>query len=89
MTGYNLYSIETKVIKAFGNDLVKTDIGISIPEGTYGRLAPRSGSIYVGAGVIDSGFRGKSSVALFNHPSNSYHIQIDHRIAQLILEKPK
>ena len=65
--GYHLYSVEIKVIKAFGNDLVNTDIGSSISEGTYGRIIPRSGlalkhSVDVGAGVIDSDFRGKIGV---------------------------
>lgn len=41
---------------ARGKELVKTDLAIAIPEGTYARVAPRSGlawkhSIDVGAGV--------------------------------------
>ncbi|QHN77090.1 Deoxyuridine 5'-triphosphate nucleotidohydrolase [Arachis hypogaea] len=52
-------AVETK-IPARGNDLVATDLSISIPEGTYSHITPRSGLplkhwINVGAGVIDAG----------------------------------
>lgn len=45
------------VVPARGKALLKTDLAISVPPGTYGRVAPRSGlawknSIDVGAGVI-------------------------------------
>lgn len=44
---------------------------MAIPEGYYGRIAPRSGLackhfIDVGAGVIDSDYRGEIMVLLFN-----------------------
>lgn len=46
------------VVPARGKQLVKTDLQVEVPEGTYGRIAPRSGlawknHIDVGAGVID------------------------------------
>ena len=52
------------VIPAHGKCLVKTGLAISMPPGCYGRIAPRSGLaikkfIDVGAGVIDSDYRGK------------------------------
>jgi len=42
--------------------LIKTDLQIAVPEGTYGRVAPRSGLalknfIDVGAGVVDADYR--------------------------------
>ena len=44
---------------------------MAIPAGNYGRIAPRSGlaaknMIDVGAGVIDSDYRGEIKVLLFN-----------------------
>jgi len=44
---------------------------MAIPHGNYGRIAPRSGLavknfIDVGAGVIDSDYRGEVKVLLFN-----------------------
>ncbi|CAN9279120.1 unnamed protein product [Alternaria alternata] len=60
--GHDLYSAEDTMIPARGRALVKTDIKISVPDGTYGRVAPRSGSlaykhgIDTMAGVIDATF---------------------------------
>jgi len=52
--------------------VVKTDLAIAIPHGTYARVAPRSGLavknfIDTGAGVIDEDYRGNVGVVLFNH----------------------
>ena len=44
--GLDLASAETKVIPAGGRALVKTDIQVAIPDGCYGRIAPRSGLAY-------------------------------------------
>ncbi|KAL1348633.1 deoxyuridine 5'-triphosphate nucleotidohydrolase [Arachis hypogaea] len=90
--GYDLSSaVETK-IPARGKALVATDLSISIPEGTYARIAPRSGlalkhSIDVGAGVIDADYRGPVGVILFNHSDVDFEVKVGDRVAQLILEK--
>ena len=46
------------VVPARGKELIKTDLAIKVPSGTYGRVAPRSGLAWknfidTGAGVID------------------------------------
>uniref|UniRef100_A0A5B6ZE11 Deoxyuridine 5'-triphosphate nucleotidohydrolase n=1 Tax=Davidia involucrata TaxID=16924 RepID=A0A5B6ZE11_DAVIN len=90
--GYDLSSaFETKV-PARGKALVPTDLSIAIPEGTYARIAPRSGlawkhSIDVGAGVIDADYRGPVGVILFNHSEIDFEVNVGDRIAQLIIEK--
>jgi len=38
-----IYSAYPYVVKAHGKELIKTDIQIKVPAGTYGRVAPRSG----------------------------------------------
>lgn len=90
--GYDLYSSVDTTVPAHGKCLVKTDISIAIPEGYYGRVAPRSGLavkkfIDVGAGVIDSDYRGEAQVLLFNFSSDDFVITCGERIAQLIIEK--
>jgi dUTP pyrophosphatase len=75
-----------------GSKLVSTNIAISIPHGYYARGASRSGlavknSIEVGAGVIDSDYRGEVKVLLRNHGASSFEIKQGDRIAQLIIEK--
>ncbi|KAK4257072.1 hypothetical protein QN277_006709 [Acacia crassicarpa] len=90
--GYDLSSaVETKV-PARGKALVATDLSIAIPEGTYARIAPRSGlawkhSIDVGAGVIDADYRGPIGVILFNHSDADFEVKVGDRIAQLIIER--
>lgn len=79
-------------VPAKGKELVKTDIQIEVPEGCYGRVAPRSGLavknfIDVGAGVIDEDYRGNVGVVLFNHSDNAFEIKKGDRIAQLICER--
>ena len=55
--GFDLYSAYTLTIPAQGKAVVKTDLQIRVPSGTYGRVAPRSGLaakyfIDVGAGAL-------------------------------------
>ena len=69
-----------------------TGMSISFPAGLYARIAPRSGlalkkSIDVGAGVVDSDYRGEVGVILFNHGDQDFEVKMGDRIAQLILEK--
>ena len=90
--GYDLASAEETVVPAKGKTVVKTGISIATPEGCYGRIAPRSGLaikkyIDVGAGVIDSDYRGEVGVVLFNHSDEDFEVKQGDRIAQLILEK--
>ncbi len=91
--GYDLYAAEEVLVNTMGRKLVKTNISISIPEGYYGRIAPRSGLAYkngidVLAGVIDSDYRGDIGVILFNSDHNlDFQVNVGDRIAQIIIEK--
>ncbi|XP_060075207.1 deoxyuridine 5'-triphosphate nucleotidohydrolase, mitochondrial-like [Ylistrum balloti] len=90
--GYDLYSAYDYMIPARGKQVVKTDIQIALPDGCYGRIAPRSGLaakhfIDVGAGVIDQDYRGNVCVLLFNHSENEFKVNKGDRIAQLICER--
>ena len=90
--GFDLFSAEFKEILPQSCAIVNTDIGVMLPRGTYGRVAPRSGLavknfIDVGAGVVDFDYRGNVGVVLFNHHTNSFHVKKGDKIAQLIIEK--
>lgn len=90
--GYDVFSYEDKVIKPGERDLFATGIAFTVPEGSYGQLAPRSGLAYkcglhVGAGVIDRDYTGEVKVLLFNLSNTNVHIKKNDRIAQLILHK--
>ncbi|THC97321.1 hypothetical protein EYZ11_003212 [Aspergillus tanneri] len=90
--GYDLYSAKETVIPAKGKAMVDTGIAVAVPEGTYGRVAPRSGLaskhfIDTGAGVIDADYRGEVKVLLFNFSDVDFTINAGDRIAQLVLER--
>ena len=84
---YNDYELRTSPSRV----LIETKIAITVPKGTYGRIAPRSGlsckHIHVGAGVIDRDYTGEIKVLLYNLNDTPYYIKKGDRIAQLILEK--
>ncbi len=91
--GYDLTSVEDVVDLQSGDRVcVSTGLKIIVPQGCYGRIAPRSGlavknGIDVGAGVIDSDYRGIVKVLLYNLSKEPFSIPSGSRIAQLILEK--
>ncbi len=90
--GLDLSSAEKCSIPPYGKKMIKTDLTISLPPGTYGRIAPRSGLavknfISVGGGVIDQDYRGNIIVILFNHSHETFNVNIKDKIAQLILER--
>jgi dUTP pyrophosphatase len=66
---------------------------MEIPDGYYGRIAPRSGwalkyGIDTLAGVIDSDYRGEVGVILYNTDKEiPFNIKMGDRIAQIVFEK--
>jgi len=90
--GYDIYAITARLVPANGQTMVETGIAIGLPEGTYGRLAARSGmaskmGIAVGGGVIDADYTGEVKVILRNHGEADCMFTAGDRIAQLIIEK--
>ncbi|XP_052895078.1 deoxyuridine 5'-triphosphate nucleotidohydrolase [Anopheles moucheti] len=90
--GYDLRSAYDYTVSGRGKQLVMTDIQVQVPEGCYGRVAPRSGLavknfIDVGAGVVDEDYRGNVGVVLFNHSEADFEVKKGDRIAQFICEK--
>lgn len=95
--GYDLHwcaSIESgntsKVLEPWSITKMATGLAMSIPEGHYGRIAPRSGlalkGVSVEAGVIDSDYRGHVEVVLSTHEM-PVELNNGDRIAQLIIER--
>lgn len=99
--GYDLYSVEDKIIPKKSKALISTGISVAIPYGNYGRIAPRSGLaaknfLDVGAGVVDVDYRGEGKnqaliyivfVLLFNFSDDDFQVKYGDRIAQFIIEK--
>lgn len=89
--GYDLFALEDIRLQPGERMLVKTGLKVAIPEGFYGRIAPRSGlalgkGIDVLAGVLDSGYRGEVGVILLNTGQSVARMGHDKAIAQLIVE---
>ena len=60
---------------------MKTGLALAILSGCYGGVSPRSGlalkkSIDVGAGVIDSDYRGEIGAILFNFGSENFAVNL-------------
>ena len=89
--GHDLYSSEDIDILTNNRALVKIGLAITVPEETYGCIAPRSGlatkGISVDSGVIDADFRGEVKVLLVNYNRMNYEVRKGDRIAQLIVER--
>lgn len=79
------------VVPARGRALVQTGVILELPKGYCASLRSRSGlslrhGIEVGAGLIDSGYRGEVGVLLYNHSDDDYQVQAGDRIAQMRVE---
>ena len=90
--GLDIYSTEEILLEKGQRCGVHTGLAVAIPEGYYGRVAPRSGlalkkGIDVLAGVIDSDYRGELICLLINLGEEPFQINSGDRIAQLIIEK--
>ena len=90
--GLDLYSIEVVNLPSLERKLVRTGLAVAIPEGFYGRIAPRSGlatknGIDVLAGVIDPDYRGEVQCLLHNTGNETVELPAQAKVCQLIIEK--
>jgi dUTP pyrophosphatase len=90
--GLDLFSPTDQIIPPQERLLIKLDILIELESGTFGHILPRSSlalknGIHVGAGVIDSDYRGNVGVLLFNLSNEPFYINRGDRIAQLVIKK--
>src|SRR4051812_49256720 len=90
--GLDLYSIEAVTLDPHQRALVPTGLAVAIPEGYFGRIAPRSGlasknGIDVLSGVIDADYRGEVLCLLYNTGNEPVELAAQTKICQLIIEK--
>jgi len=90
--GFDLYSVEEKVIKTGTAELLKTGIQIELPEGTEAQIRPRSGlalkhsvTVLNSPGTVDEGYRGEIGVILINHGKEDFLVEKHTRIAQMVI----
>jgi dUTP pyrophosphatase len=90
--GLDLYSIEPVSLEPGQRVIARTGLAVAIPEGFYGRLAPRSGlatreGLDVLAGVIDADYRGEIGCLLHNAGEEKIELAENTKICQLIVER--
>ena len=87
--GYDIFSSEKITILPNASALIKTDICVQSPPGTYIRIAEKSSlaitDIRVCGGVIDPDFSKPIMVLLFNHGTKPFVITEKMKIAQMII----
>lgn len=92
--GADLYACNTEkiTIGAHKTVLVPTGLSMEIPEGYAGLIYARSGIASKRGlapankvGVVDSDYRGEVMVALHNHSDIDAEIDVNERIAQLVI----
>ena len=84
--GYDLYAVESRLLRAGERALVRADLQMAIPKGYYGVIAGQSGlanklGIVAFPGTVDAGYRGIVRAILFNLGSECYKVEIGNRIA--------
>ncbi|MCH1627311.1 dUTP diphosphatase [Fredinandcohnia quinoae] len=90
--GFDLYSVEEKVIAPGEAELIRTGIKIELPEGTEAQVRPRSGlalkhsvTVLNSPGTIDEAYRGEIAVILINHGKSDFLVEKQMRIAQMVI----
>ena len=92
--GLDLYSAEELELAPGERKIVSTGIKMAIPEGYEAQIRPKSGlaakhgiSVVNTPGTIDAGYRGIVGVILINHGNESFKVEKDSKIAQMVINK--
>jgi len=89
--GYDVFSTKNVIIPDGERCLIPLGFAVQVPNYYYLRVAPRSGlslrGIDIGAGVIDSSYRGEVMVLVINNTGDDYEVKEGDKIAQLIMER--
>lgn len=87
--GVDLYATANARIEPGSFGVISTDVGVALPEGTYGQILARSSYAVRGigtlGGVVDSGYRGPVKVGIFNVSANPLIVSVGEKIAQLVV----
>lgn len=86
--GLDLFSVEDKILNPKESSWVRTGIAIEIPKQCVGFIKEKSGlaqTFAVGAGIIDSSYRGEVKVCVRNLGNKELKIRRGQAIAQLVI----
>lgn len=89
--GYDLFSRDTKLIKAGSSAIFDTGVHVAVPYGYAGFLKSKSGlnmkHDLMSFGVIDCGYTGSIVVKVYNLGDKDYLVHAGDKITQLCLVK--
>ncbi len=90
--GLDLFCLDEVRMEPKTRARAHTGLSVAIPEGFYGRLAPRSGlaaekGIDVLAGVVDADYRGEIICLLYNTADEVAVLAAGSKVCQLIIEQ--
>jgi len=90
--GYDICSLESKLVWFFKPQVFKTGIVFELPKGYYATVRTRSGHgiknhLRCHPGTIDTGFRGDVNIKLYNLSLWPYKVQKGEKIAQIVLQE--
>lgn len=90
--GLDIFSIEEMIIPTGESAMIRTGIQMELPKGTEAQIRPRSGlaakhavTVLNSPGTIDEGYRGELKVILINHGKESFTVEKEMRIAQMVI----
>lgn len=88
--GWDLFISEEAVVEAGTRKLLPTSIAVKIPVGYCGQLWTKSGlaskkSVEIGAGIIDSDYRGEVKVLFINDSEEDIALKKGDPIAQMVI----
>ena len=85
---------ETVELHPMGRKLIPTGIKIQLPEGYEAQVRPRSGlalkhgiTVLNAPGTVDCGFRNEIGALLINLSNDTFFVEPNDRIAQLVIAK--
>jgi dUTP pyrophosphatase len=89
--GFDIYSNEDCFIDSLDQKWVSTGLFVEIPSGFVGVVKEKSGlagkGVMLGAGIIDSNYRGEVKVLVRNFSKQALKIEKDQKIAQFLFVK--
>lgn len=90
--GFDVCAVEPETLAPGERALVPCGFAMALPPGFEAQVRPRSGlafkhgvTVLNAPGTIDSDYRGEVKVLLINHGSETFHVDVGMRIAQLVI----
>jgi dUTP pyrophosphatase len=86
--GMDFYAYGNWMVFPHRYAVITTGVGVVVPDGYVGLIKPKSRSNYlIGAGVVDSNYRGEILIKVFNPTPEAFTIEEGQPVAQMVVLK--